>query len=163
MTGVVAAALPPAVVSSPPSRPTVEALISTPSPSSCCPGRQVASRHIGAAKKPRVAKQAALPPAVAPKTPSLPTVEAPSTGGGSSGQLAASQHVGDAKRLLHKYQTVVGASKRLPLIKHAVEHLIETNTIRPVASRYHRLDPEWLATTKAKFAPMESQGIIRRS
>ena len=102
-------------------------------------------------------------PAVAPSTPSLPTVEAPSTGGGSSGQLAASQHVGDAKRLLHKYQAVVEASKRLPLVKHAVEHLIETNTIRPVASRYRRLDPEWLAATKAKFAPMESQGIIRRS
>ena len=163
VTGVVAAAPPPAVVSSPPSRPTVEALTSTPSPSSRCPGRQAASWHVGAAKKPRVAKQAAPPPAVVPPTHSLPTVEAPSTGGGSSGQLAASQHVGDAKRLLHKYQAVVEASKRLPLVKHAVEHLIETNTIRPVASRYRRLDPEWLAATKAKFAPMESQGIIRRS
>ena len=100
-------------------------------------------------------------PAVAPSTPSLPLVEAPYSG--SSGQLAASQHVGDAKRLLHKYQAVVGASKRLPLVKHAVEHLIETNTIRPVASRYRRLDPELLAATKAKFAPMESKGIIRRS
>ena len=51
----------------------------------------------------------------------------------------------------------MGASKRLPSIKHAVEHLIETTASRPVASRYRRLDPEQLA------AAMESQGIIRRS
>ena len=62
-----------------------------------------------------------------------------------------------------KYKAVVGASKWLPLIKHAVEHLIETTATRPVASRYHRLDPERLAATKAEFATMESQGIIRRS
>ena len=40
VTGVVAAAPRPAVVSFPPSRLTVEALTSTPSPSSRCPGRQ---------------------------------------------------------------------------------------------------------------------------
>ena len=40
VTGVVAAAPRLAVVSFPPSRLTVEALTSTPSPSSRCPGRQ---------------------------------------------------------------------------------------------------------------------------
>ena len=40
------------------------------------------------------------PPVVVPFTPSLPTVDAPSTGGGTSRQLAASWHVGAAKRLL---------------------------------------------------------------
>ena len=156
VTGVVSVAPLPAVAPSTPSLPLVEA------PYSGSSGPPVANRHARAARKSK-AVAAALPPVVPPSTPSIPTVEAPSTGGGSSGQLAASQHVGDAKRLLHKYQAVVGASKRLPLVKHAVEHLIETNTIRPVASRYRRLDPEWLAATKAKFAPMESQGIIRRS
>ena len=57
----------------------------------------------------------------------------------------------------------MGASKRLPPVKHAVEHLIETTAARPVASRYRRLDPERLAAAKAVFATMESQGIIRRS
>ena len=49
VTGVVAAAPPPAVAPSTPSCPTVEAPTSSPSPSSCCPGRQGASRHAGAA------------------------------------------------------------------------------------------------------------------
>ena len=71
--------------------------------------------------------------------------------------------MGAAKQLLQKYKAVVGASKRLPPVKHAVEHLIETTPARPVASRYRRLDPERLAAAKAEFAAMESQGIIRRS
>ena len=87
VTGVVVAPLPPAVVSFAPSRPTVEAPTFTPSPSSRCPGRQAASWHPGAAKKPTAAKQAAPLTAVDPSTPSLPTVEAPSSG---AGQLAAS-------------------------------------------------------------------------
>ena len=62
-----------------------------------------------------------------------------------------------------KYKAVVEASKWLPPVKHAVEHLIDTTTARPVASRYRRLDPEWLAVAKAEFTSMESQGIIRRS
>ena len=57
VTGVMAAPPPPAVVPSTPSHPTVEALPSTPSPSSRCPRRQAASRHAGAAKKPTGAKQ----------------------------------------------------------------------------------------------------------
>ena len=110
-----------------------------------------------------MAKQAALLPAVAPTPPSLPTVEAHSTGGGSSGQLVASRHVGAAKRLLMKYKAVVGASKQLTPVQRAVEHLIETTAARPVASCYRCLDLEWLAAAKAEFAAMESQGIIRRS
>ena len=35
--------------------------------------------------------------------------------------------------------------------------------MRPLPSRYRRLDPERLAATKAEFAAMESQGIICRS
>ena len=62
-----------------------------------------------------------------------------------------------------KYKAVVEASKWLPPVKHAVEHLIDTTAARPVASRYRRLDPEWLAVAKAEFTSMESQGIIRRS
>ena len=44
-----------------------------------------------------------------------------------------------------KYKAVVRASKRLPPVKHAVEHLIETTAACPVASRYLRLYPERLA------------------
>ena len=43
-----------------------------------------------------------------------------------------------AKNLLLKYKAVVGASKRLPPVKHMVEHLIETTATWPVASRYCR-------------------------
>ena len=133
VTGAMAAPPLPAVVPSTPFRPTVEALSSTPSPSSHCPSRQAASRHAGAAKKPTGAKHAALTPAVDPPAPSPPTAEEPRS---RAGQLAASQHVGAAKRLLQKYKAVVGANKRQPPIKHAVEQLIETTATRPVASRY---------------------------
>ena len=51
-----------------------------------------------------------------------------------------------------KCKAVVGASKRLPLVKHTVEHLIETTVARPVASRYRRLAPERLAAAKAELA-----------
>ena len=157
VTGVVAATPPPAVVPSPPSHPTVEAPPTTPSlhtveaPSSRPP--QGSKRHVGAAKQPKVA----LPPAVASSTPSLPTVEAPSSG---SRQLAATQHVGAAKRLLMKYQAVVGANKWLPPVKHAVEHLIETTATLPVASQYRRLDPERLAAAKAEFAARRSSASL---
>ena len=102
---------------------------------------------------------AAPPPVVATSTPSLPTVEASST----PSLQVANQHAGGAKQLLQKYPAVVGASKRLPPVKHAVEHLIETTVARPVASCYRCLDPERLAAAKAEFAAMESQGIIPRS
>ena len=100
---------------------------------------------------------------MAPSSPSLPTVEAP--GSGSSGLLAAIKHIGVAKKLLLllKYKAVVRASKRIPPVKHAVEHLIETTATRLVVSRYHQLDPEQLAAAKAEFAAMEFQGIICRS
>ena len=69
----------------------------------------------------------------APSSPSHPG-EAPSSS--PTGKLAASRHVGVAKKLLLKYKAVVGASKRLPPVKHAVEHLIETTATRLMASRY---------------------------
>ena len=128
VTGLMAAPSPPAVGPSTPSRPTVEARASTPSPSSRCPQGKAASRHVGASKRPTEAKRAAPPPAVAPPAPSPPTGEAPWSG---AGQLAAGQHVGAAKQLLQKYKAVVGASKRLPPVKHAVEHLIETTACPP--------------------------------
>ena len=128
VTGVVAAPPPPVMVPSTPSLPTVEA----PSSSSSAP--PVATRHAMAARKPKAV--ATVPPqAVLTSTPSLPTVEAPSTGGGSSGQLAARRHIGAAKKFLMKYKAVVGASKRLQPVKHAVEYLIDTTAARPVASR----------------------------
>ena len=77
--------------------------------------------------------------------------------------MEANSALAVAKKLLMRYKAVVGASKRLPPVKHAVEHLIDTTAARPVASRYRRLDPERLAAAKAEFASLESQGIIRHS
>ena len=172
VTGVVAAALPPAVAPSSPSPHTVEALPSTPSLptvealSRGSSGPPAGSRHARGAKKPKaVVKLAvvavALPTAVPPSSPSLPTEKSP--GSDSSGQHAAFRHVGAAKNLRLKYKAVVGASKRFPPVKHTVEHLTETTATRPVASRYRQLDPKRLATAKAEFATMGSQGIIRLS
>jgi len=73
-----------------------------------------------------------LPKVEAPSAPSLPTVEAPS----APSLQADTQHVGAVKELLRKYSAVVGASKRLPPVKHAVEHLIETTCGQPVASQW---------------------------
>ena len=142
VTEMVAAAPPPAVAPSSPSRPTVEALPSTPSleaPSSSSLKWHAANWHAGAARsrhwklKTAASVVAAAPPMEAPSSPSHPG-EAPSSG--PTGQLAASRHVGVAKKLLLKYKAVVGASKRLPPVKHAVEHLIETTATRLMASRY---------------------------
>ena len=52
-------------------------------------------------------------------------MEAPSSG---SGQLAANQHIGGAKKLLMKYKAVMGVSKQLSPVKHLVEYLIKTTT-----------------------------------
>ena len=70
--------------------------------------------------------------AVATSTPSLPTVETTplfsytshsgGTCSGPAGWPADTQHAGVAKKLLKKYQDVVGASTRLPTVKQAVEH-----------------------------------------
>ena len=58
---------------------------------------------------------------------------------------------------------MVGDSQRLPTVKHAVEHIVETTTAMSVSSHYWRLDQERLATAKAEFAAMEPLGIIRWS
>ena len=98
-----------------------------------------ANWHAGAARrshwklKKAASVVAAAPPMAAPSSPSHPG-EAPSSS--PTGKLAASRHVGVAKKLLLKYKAVVGASKRLPPVKHAVEHLIETTATRLMASRY---------------------------
>ena len=86
-----------------------------------------------------------------PSTPSLPIVEAPSSS--FSGPPEADQHIGEAKKLLLKYKAVVGATKRLPPVKHAVEYLIETTGTQPVASCYHRLDPEQRPPTRQSLSP----------
>ena len=52
---------------------------------------------------------------------------------------------------------MVGANKKLPPVKSAVEHLIETTAARPVSSSYRGLDPERLAAAKVELAAQESQ------
>ena len=91
VTGVVAAAPPPALTPSSPSPHTVEALPSTPSLPTVEGGQEAQGSFEG------VLVATAPPTAVAPSSPSLPTVEAP--GSDSSGQPAARQHIGAAKKL----------------------------------------------------------------
>ena len=64
--------------------------------------------------------------------------------------------------LLQQFNSVVNPSKKLPKVKHKVEHFIETEG-RPVRSKYRRLDPEKLEAAKAEFLDLEKQGIVRRS
>ena len=68
----------------------------------------------------------------------------------------------DYLALLRNFPGVVNASKKLPRVKHKVQHFIETEG-RPVRSKYRRMDPEKLDSAKAEFREMERQGIVRRS
>ena len=69
---------------------------------------------------------------------------------------------GQYRKLLNTFPAVLNPSKRLPEVKHSVEHFIETDG-RPVSSKYRRLDASKLQAAKAEFQEMESQGIVRRS
>ena len=83
---------------------------------------------------------AVTPPlVVATSSPSPPTVEAPPLhlhlghwDNGSTGPSPDSRYAGEAKRLFKKYKDVVGPSKKLPPLKHVVEHDIETTPARLV-------------------------------
>ena len=66
------------------------------------------------------------------------------------------------KKILEEFTDVVNPSKKLPKVKHQVQHHIET-VGRPVTAKYRRLDADKLAAAKAEFAEMERQGIVRRS
>ena len=61
------------------------------------------------------------------------------------------------------YPGVVNTSKKLPPVRHQVEHVVETTCSRPVRARYRRLDPAKLEDAKKEFKAMEEQGIVRRS
>ena len=64
--------------------------------------------------------------------------------------------------ILKEFPEVVNPSKKLPQVKHQVEHHIET-VGRPVSAKYRRLDTDKLRAAKAEFLEMERQGIVRRS
>ena len=64
--------------------------------------------------------------------------------------------------LEEEFPAVFNASKDLPLFKHRVVHLIETEG-RPVAAKYWWLDATRLKAAKAEFAELERQGVIRPS
>jgi len=97
----------------------------------------------------------------------LPTVEA--LPGSSDGHLrpeqdrppaAASQQVGvmatvsvaaEVEQLMADYPGVINNGKKLPKVRHRVEHVIETTCNRPIKARYRRLDPDKLEAAKAEF------------
>ena len=66
------------------------------------------------------------------------------------------------QQLLWADPAVLNPSKKLPAVKHSVEHFIETSG-RPVSGKYRRLDGEKLAAAREEFLELESQGIVRRS
>ena len=99
-------------------------------------------------------------------TPSLPTVEAPSSSSNSHLRLKQDRPPAAARsgqELVDQYPDVVCSSKRLPAVKHNVVHMLETTCQRPVTARYRRLDAEKLEAARREFADMEDQGIIRKS
>ena len=94
----------------------------------------------GGAQQPQAASLCARPPAavisIAPLTPASVAAE---------------------------FTRVLTTSKKLPPVRHKVEHVIETTCSCPVTSRYRRLDPEKLEVARKEFAEMEAQGIVARS
>jgi RNase H-like domain found in reverse transcriptase/Reverse transcriptase (RNA-dependent DNA polymerase)/Integrase zinc binding domain/Integrase core domain len=68
----------------------------------------------------------------------------------------------DYKQLVAEYPSVVNASKKMPPVKHKVEHYIITDG-PPETSKYRRLDPDRLAAAKAEFEELERQGVVRKS
>jgi hypothetical protein len=85
-----------------------------------------------------------------------------SRGGGGELYSVLEQTPPEIRAVLSKFPEVINTSKRLPEVKHAVVHIIET-TGRPVAAKFWRLDLVKLAAAKADFLQMERDGIIRRS
>ena len=61
------------------------------------------------------------------------------------------------------FPEVVNASKKLPPVKHKVQHMIETTCQRPISSRYRRLPHGKLEAAKKEYADMEAQWIIRKA
>jgi hypothetical protein len=68
----------------------------------------------------------------------------------------------DYKQLLAEYPSVVNASKKMPPVKHKVEHYIITDG-PPETSKYRRLDPDRLAAARSEFEELERQGVVRKS
>ena len=66
------------------------------------------------------------------------------------------------QELLQEFPEVVNPSKRMPKVKHQVEHHIEM-VGRPVSAKYRRLDAAKLKAAREEFLEMERQGIVRRS
>ena len=85
------------------------------------------------------------------------------TGQREEGAVDAARVGMDEREMEKLFPEVVNKSKKLPPVRHKVEHIIETTCTRPISSRYRRLDPAKLEAAKKEFAEMEAQGIIRRS
>ena len=64
--------------------------------------------------------------------------------------------------VLHSFPEGLNPSKKLPPVKHHVQHIIETEG-HAVAGKYRRLAPFRLEAARVEFAELEKQGIVRRS
>jgi len=67
------------------------------------------------------------------------------------------------RQLAAEFPEVLGPQRPPVETRHAVRHVIETTSQRPVRSRYRRLPPNKLDAVKAEFAKLEKMGIIRKS
>ena len=132
-------------------------------------------RPKGRSKRPRKAAAAGGPPSpsvdsstpsVGPSTPSVdsssPSVDPP-VGGRPKGRPKPPQAAQPPASIADSFPEVVNSSKKLPPVKHKVQHVIETTCQRPISSRYRRLAPGKLEAAKKEFAEMEAQGIIRKA
>jgi hypothetical protein len=68
----------------------------------------------------------------------------------------------DYKQLVAEFPNVVNASKKMPPVKHKVEHYIITDG-PPETSKYRWLDPDRLAAARAEFEELERQGVVWKS
>ena len=99
---------------------------------------------------------------VAPHSPSLPTVEEAPTSAPSLPTVEAPSSGPSLQHMLDEFPSVLNKSKVLPKPTHRVQHFLVTEG-RPVTAKYRRLDNDRLEAPKKEFAELEKQGIIRRS
>ena len=102
----------------------------------------ISQQPAGVGWQPQAASLCAKPPAVDIRCPTAPFSQA---------QVAA------------EFPRVLTSPKKLPAVRHKVQHIIETTCRRPISTRYRWLDPEKLEAARKEFAEIETQCIVRRS
>jgi hypothetical protein len=99
-----------------------------------------------------------------PSGSSVAVLQAGHSAPASSSVAAANSQPSWCQALLEQFADVVNPSQQLPELPDSTDvlHHIKTSGL-PISSKFRRLDSEKLSATKAEFAKLERDGIIRRS